>query len=157
MRMDAANNEDLEPVFTAIYMKLKDQGILASTRRFHDLLKLSAGRALLAGRTKIETPDFMAFIPGLWTKPEQYAKVRQEIGNLCLAATSEMVGYKNRLDEIENEYRTTKPSEISKRAALTTKAVVIQSEIEEKGPEWSELQDRVAKLIESFVGFKLDH
>jgi MoxR-like ATPase len=73
----------VEPsIFEVMYSlrsDLRDEGVVASDRRWKDSVRLLQARAFLAGRAQVNTSDLIALRHVLWTTPEQESTVTTKL------------------------------------------------------------------------------
>lgn len=87
--------------------RLRDTGIVASDRRFKQMVKVMAAESWLSGATEIIGESLTVGINILWDKPDQYRNVRQIVQscvNPSLAEAQEyLIAAREGLEALKNE------------------------------------------------------
>lgn len=122
--------------------KLKNEGIVASDRRWGDCIPLLQASAWLNERDEVDEDDLRILADVLWRKPEDIGKVRTEVYSLTSEITRKAMAIEETLSEVNRELVSRKGES---KAKLLSYAVDANFNLEKAGKELTALYTQAKK------------
>lgn len=152
LRMASSPSDEVVGCVVRMWSKIsKVTSESVSDRRWEKILRLAAGRALLAGRSEIECEDLIVAKHILWEKLDDIARIHTFVNNEVNEEEADLQAKKLLTQELQDSL--TKATCLQERAVVTVRAERLLREIATRtSPTWAAVRETLSQIKETSLG-----